>query len=51
MYKKGWTQMGCLLRGGGGGAESQTLEPTVQAATLEEYERGIEPPSHKNLCL
>ena len=27
-----------------GGTESQRLEPTVQAAKWEEYERGIEPP-------
>ena len=31
---------------GGGGTESQRLEPTAQAATWEEYERGIETPSH-----
>ena len=43
MYKKGWTQRGCLRRGRGG-TESQRLEPTVQAATWEECERGIEPP-------
>ena len=31
MYKKGWTQSGCL-RGGGGGTESQRLERRAQAA-------------------
>ena len=28
----------------GGAIESQRFEPTAQAATWEEYERGIEPP-------
>ena len=42
MYKKGWTQTVCLQRGGG--TESQRLEPTAQAATWEEYDRGSEPP-------
>ena len=31
MYKKGWTQSGCLQRGEG--TESQRLEPRAQAAT------------------
>ena len=46
MYKKGWSQTGCLRRGGGSGTESQRLESTAQAATWEEYDRGIEPPFH-----
>ena len=37
MYKKGLDQKGLLTSGGGGGTESQRLEPMAQAATWEEY--------------
>ena len=48
MYKKGWTQKGCLRRGGGGGAlKAKGLNRQRKQRRGKSMRGGIEPPLFK----